>query len=54
MLSNPDLVAGLPKATYPTLESHIVIADTPEGRHFVANPYFFQVDPTWPAIALYQ
>ena len=38
MLSNPDLVAGLPKATYPTLESHIVIADTPEGRHFVANP----------------
>ena len=46
MLSNPDLAAGLPKATYPTLESHIVIADTPEGRHFVANPYFFQVDPT--------
>ena len=23
-----------------------MIADTTEGRHFVANPYFFQVDPT--------
>ena len=46
MLANPDLVDGLPKATYPTLESHIVVADTTEGRHFVANPYFFQVDPT--------
>ena len=46
MLANPDLVPNLPKATYPTLESHIVTADTTEGRHFVANPYFFQVDST--------
>jgi peptide/nickel transport system substrate-binding protein len=46
MLANPDLAPNLPKATYPTLESHIVIADTTEGRHFVANPYFFQVDPS--------
>ncbi len=46
MLSHPDKVANLPKATYPTLESHITISDTTEGRHLVANPYFFQVDPT--------
>ena len=46
MLANPDLVPGLPKATYPTLESHIAIADTTEGRHYVANPYFHQVDST--------
>lgn len=31
-------------ATAPTLESHIVVEDTLEGRHLVANPYFFQVD----------
>ncbi|WP_010325219.1 ABC transporter substrate-binding protein [Marinobacterium stanieri] len=35
--------AGLP-AVAPTLESHIVIEDTLEGRRLVANPYFFQVD----------
>jgi peptide/nickel transport system substrate-binding protein len=28
----------------PTLESHIIISETTEGRHLVANPYFFQVD----------
>ena len=37
---------GLPKATHPTLESHIYVTDTTEGRHLVANPYFHQVDPT--------
>ncbi|MEL6481672.1 MAG: ABC transporter substrate-binding protein [Pseudomonadota bacterium] len=46
MLSRPEIVDGLPKHTYPTLESHIYISDTTEGRHLVANPYFFQVDPT--------
>ncbi|QYX56308.1 ABC transporter substrate-binding protein [Roseovarius sp. SCSIO 43702] len=46
MLSKPELVDDLPKATYPTLESHIYVTDTTEGRHLVANPYFFQVDPT--------
>ncbi len=44
MLSKPDLVAGLPAATVPTLESHIIISESTEGRHLVANPYFFQVD----------
>ncbi len=46
MLSKPDLVGGLPKATHPTLESHIYVTDTTEGRHLVANPYFHQVDTT--------
>ena len=46
MLSKPDLVDGLPKATHPTLESHIYVNDTTEGRRLVANPYFHQVDPT--------
>jgi peptide/nickel transport system substrate-binding protein len=34
----------LPAAVVPTLESHIVIEDTTEGRRVVANPYFFMVD----------
>lgn len=46
MLSRPDLVGGLPAATHPTLESHIYVTDTTEGRHLVANPYFHQVDVT--------
>ena len=45
-LAHPDKVAGLPKITMPTLESHILINDTTEGRHFVANPYFHMVDTT--------
>ena len=44
MLTSPNLVAGLPADTVPTLESHIIISETTEGRHLVANPYFFQVD----------
>ena len=46
MLSAPDKEANLPKATQPTLESHIYITDTTEGRKLVANPYFHMVDPT--------
>ena len=44
MLAHPDLVAGLPADTVPTLESHIIVSENTEGRHLVANPYFFQVD----------
>ncbi len=44
MLAHPDKVANMPAAAAPTLESHIVVSETTEGRHFVANPYFFQVD----------
>ena len=46
MLSRPDIAASLPKGTVPTLESHIYVTDTTEGRHLVANPYFHQVDVT--------
>ncbi|MEM9371127.1 MAG: ABC transporter substrate-binding protein, partial [Pseudomonadota bacterium] len=44
MLRDPEKAKALPKATQPTLESHIYIADTTEGRRLVANPYFHQVD----------
>ncbi|RTE66025.1 ABC transporter substrate-binding protein [Amphritea opalescens] len=33
-------------AIMPTLESHLVVEETLEKRHLVANPYFFQVDTT--------
>jgi len=46
MLNSPDKVANLPADTVPTLESHIYVSDTTEGRRLVANPYFHQVDTT--------
>lgn len=46
MLSHSQIVKNLPAATSPTLESHIYVEDTTEYRRLVANPYFFQVDPT--------
>ena len=44
LLNSPDKVAKLPKAVVPTLESFLTVTDTTEGRHYVANPYFFMVD----------
>ncbi len=44
LLRSPDKVANLPADVVPTLESHITITDTTEGRHLVANPYFHMVD----------
>ncbi len=44
MLTNSDKLDILPLHAAPTLESHIVIAESTEGRHFVANPYFYMVD----------
>ncbi|MEN8246512.1 MAG: ABC transporter substrate-binding protein [Thermodesulfobacteriota bacterium] len=44
MLKAPNLAGNLPADTAPTLESHIYVADSPDGRHLVANPYFFMVD----------
>jgi len=44
LLNSPDKVAQMPADVVPTLESHITVADSTEGRHLVANPYFFQVD----------
>ena len=38
------LVKGGFTAIAPTLESHLVVEETLEGRRLVANPYFFQVD----------
>ena len=46
MLRDPELAERLPKATHPTLESHVYVADTTEGRRLVANPYFHMVDST--------
>ena len=44
MLTNSDKLSVLPAHTAPTLESHIIIAESTEGRHLVANPYFHMVD----------
>ena len=44
LLNAPDKVGNLPADVVPTLESHIYVTDTTEGRHLVANPYFFMVD----------
>ncbi|NNF77308.1 MAG: ABC transporter substrate-binding protein, partial [Rhizobiales bacterium] len=44
LLNSPDKVAKMPKAVVPTLESFLTVSDTTEGRHYVANPYFFMVD----------
>lgn len=44
MLNSPDKLAALPAHAVPTLESHILVNETTEGRHFVANPYFHMVD----------
>ena len=44
MLTNSDKLDVLPAHAHPTLESHIVVAESTEGRHFVANPYFYMVD----------
>lgn len=46
MLAHPDKVAGMPADTMPTLESHILISESTEGRRLVANPYHFMVDTT--------
>lgn len=45
-LGAPDRVAQLPADVMPTLESHVLVSDTEAGRHLVANPYFFQIDPS--------
>ena len=44
MLTAGDKLADLPADVMPTLESHILVAESTEGRHYVANPYFHQVD----------
>ncbi|MGR3661852.1 MAG: ABC transporter substrate-binding protein [Paracoccaceae bacterium] len=46
LLTNMDKIAALPADVMPTLESHIIVAESTEGRHLVANPYYFAVDTT--------
>jgi len=38
------LLGGQADDVLPTLESHILVEETTEGRHLVANPYYFAVD----------
>ena len=44
LLKDADKAAALGRAVVPTLESHIVVGESAEGRKLVANPYFHQVD----------
>ena len=44
MLRDPSKLSKLPANIQPSLESYITVADTTEGRHYVANPYFHMVD----------
>ncbi|MFQ5401205.1 MAG: ABC transporter substrate-binding protein [Anaerolineae bacterium] len=38
------LLSGEADDVLPTLESHILVEETTEGRHLVANPYYYMVD----------
>ncbi|MBV7393094.1 ABC transporter substrate-binding protein [Mameliella sediminis] len=44
LLKDADKAARIGRAVLPTLESHIVVEESAEGRKLVANPYFHQVD----------
>jgi len=44
LLKDGDKAAALGRAVVPTLESHIVVDESSEGRKLVANPYFHMVD----------
>ncbi|MBO6826244.1 MAG: ABC transporter substrate-binding protein [Sneathiella sp.] len=44
LLKNPEQASKVGRAVVPTLESHIVVEESAEGRKLVANPYFHMVD----------
>ena len=44
LLRDATRIERIGRAVVPTLESHIVIEDTAQGRRMVANPYFHMVD----------
>jgi len=44
LMKDADKAAAIGVAVKPTLESHIVVEETTEGRRLVANPYFHMVD----------
>lgn len=46
LLKDEAKAIEMERAVMPTLESHILISDSAEGRRLVANPYFHQVDTT--------
>lgn len=44
LLRYPDRIKDLPAAVMPSLEAYVTIAESTEGRRYVANPYFHMVD----------
>ena len=44
LLKDPAKAQAIGVGVKPTLESHIVVEETSEGRRLVANPYFHMVD----------
>ena len=44
LLRVPDKLDKLPGHVMPSLESYVTIAESTEGRRYVANPYFHMVD----------
>ena len=44
LLKDAEKAAALEHAVLPTLESHVLVEESSEGRHLVANPYFHMVD----------
>src|SRR5690606_37547410 len=38
------LLSGADDQVMPTLESHILVEESTEGRRLVANPFFYMVD----------
>ena len=44
LLRTPEKIGDLPAAVMPSLESYVTIAESTEGRHYVANPYFHMVN----------
>jgi len=44
LLKDADKATAIGVAVLPTLESHVLVEETSEGRRLVANPYFHMVD----------
>ncbi len=44
LLKDEEKAAAIGLAVLPTLESHVLVEESSEGRYLVANPYFHMVD----------
>lgn len=44
LLKDSEKATAIGRAVLPTLESHVLVEETSEGRWLVANPYFHMVD----------